>query len=109
MQGELGFEQFLFGIGETEVGENVAAAFCCARGALLCLLCFGFHFSFAFLDGRNWLRRPRVWREELSWLPGVEDGDVEVGEVGDVAGDDGEVVVEGGCGEETIDHRESFS
>jgi hypothetical protein len=51
LQGKLGFEQFLFGIGETEVSEDVATAFRYARGALLCFLCFGFHFSFAFLDG----------------------------------------------------------
>jgi len=45
----------------------------------------------------------------ISGLPGVEDGNVEGGEVGDVAGDDGEVVVKGGCGEQTIDHRERLS
>lgn len=27
LQGELGFEQFLFGIGKVEVGEDVSAAF----------------------------------------------------------------------------------
>jgi|HubBroStandDraft_2_1064218.scaffolds.fasta_scaffold251337_3 hypothetical protein len=35
---------------------------------------------------------------ETLWLPGVEEWDVEVGEVGGVAGDEGEVVVEGGGG-----------
>jgi hypothetical protein len=57
LQGELGFEQLLLGIGETEVGEDVAAAFCYARGALFCFLCFSFHFSFAFLDGPALLPR----------------------------------------------------
>jgi hypothetical protein len=34
---------------------------------------------------------------------------VEVGEVGDVSGDGGEVVVKGGCGEEAVDHGEGLA
>jgi len=50
LQGELGLEQFLLGIGETKVREDVAAAFRHASDAFLCLFCFGFHFSSVFLD-----------------------------------------------------------
>lgn len=46
MQGELGFEEFLLGVGEAEVGENVAATFRHASDGLTGLFCFGFHFSF---------------------------------------------------------------
>jgi hypothetical protein len=49
------------------------------------------------------------FREEILGLPGVEEGDGEVGEVGGVAGDEGEVVMEGGGGEEAVDHGERFS
>jgi len=52
LQGELGFEELLFGIGEAEIGEDVAAALGDASDALLGLFYFGFHFSFAFRDGR---------------------------------------------------------
>ena len=44
LEGELGLEQFLLGIGEAEVGEDVSAAFRYASDALLGLFCFGFHF-----------------------------------------------------------------
>jgi hypothetical protein len=49
LQGELCLEKFLLGIGKAKVRENVSAAFRHASDALVCFLCFGFHFSSAFL------------------------------------------------------------
>jgi hypothetical protein len=45
LQREPGFQEFLFGMGQTEVGKNIATAFLCLDGSF----CSHSHVSFAFL------------------------------------------------------------
>ena len=47
LQGKLGFQEFLFGMRETEVGKNISTAFLCADR----LSDFGSHVSSAFRCG----------------------------------------------------------
>lgn len=51
LQGELGFEELLFGIEETEIGEDVSGAFGYARCSAAGFFGFVFQFIGAFLDG----------------------------------------------------------
>jgi hypothetical protein len=49
LQGELSLEHLLFGIGKTNVREDISAAFGYAGNILVCFFRFGFHFSSASL------------------------------------------------------------
>lgn len=48
---KLGLEQFLLGIGKTQVCKDVSAAFGYVSHALACFFRFGFHLNSAFLCG----------------------------------------------------------
>lgn len=54
---KLGLEQFLFGIGKTQVCKDVSAAFGYVSHALACFFRFGFHLNSAFLCGPVRLQR----------------------------------------------------
>jgi hypothetical protein len=60
LQGEVGLEEFLLGIGKAKVCEDVSAALGYAGDALACFSGFGVHFSSAFLDSPARLRRAAV-------------------------------------------------
>lgn len=51
LEGKLGLEQFLFGIGKAQVCKDVSAAFGYVSNALACFFHFGFHLSSAFRCG----------------------------------------------------------
>lgn len=51
LQGKLGLEQFLLGIGKAQVCKDVSAAFGYVSHALGCFFHFGFHLNSAFLCG----------------------------------------------------------